>query len=168
MRCKVDVGGVVFEDDIVDVKTDSLRQPHASIGDESDKPPGLIVLHSTVLLYASDVIQRYGFASLIVIKVRQIDTRKGVPAVEAMLLDAQVDDGADGREVTLYRVRSQPLGQEIIPQGRSVRRRVGIDWSVAKNVDDGLDVPLGSPLEHLPLTNSFQPQVKLQRIMECL
>ena len=28
-----------------------------------------------------------------------------VPAVETMLLDAQVDDGTDVREVTLHRVR---------------------------------------------------------------
>ena len=102
MLCEVDVGGVVFQDDIVDVKTSSLRQPHASVSDEGDKPSGLIVLHSTVSLYAPDVLKRYGLASLIVLKVRQVDTREGVPAVEAVLLDAQVDDGADSREVALY------------------------------------------------------------------
>ena len=100
--CEVDVGGVVFEDDIVDVKTGSFRQPHACVGDEGDKPSGLIVLQSTVSLYAPDVLQRYGLASLIVLKVRQIDTREGVAAVQAVLLNAKVDDGADGREVTLH------------------------------------------------------------------
>ena len=98
MLCKVDVGGVVSKDDIVDVKTGSFRQPHACVGDEGDKPPSLIVLHLTVLLYAPDVLQRYGLTSLVILKVRQIDTRESVTAVEAMLLDAQVDNGANGRE----------------------------------------------------------------------
>ena len=120
MLCEVDVGGVVFQDDIVDVKTSSLRQPHARVSDEGDKPSGLIVLHSTVSLYAPDVIQRYGFASLIVLKVRQIDTGEGVAAVEAVLLYAQVDDGANGREVALHRVRRKPLGQKVITKGCSV------------------------------------------------
>ena len=70
VRCEVDVGGVVFKDDIVDVKTGSLRQPHARVCDEGDKPPGLIVLHPTVSLYASDVLKRYGLASFVVLKVR--------------------------------------------------------------------------------------------------
>ena len=120
MLCEVDVGGVVLKDDIVDVKTSSLRQPHACVSDEGDKSSGLIVLHPTVSLYAPDVLQRYGLASLVVLKVRQIDTRESVPAVEAMLLDAQVDDGADGREVALHRVRRQSLGQKVITKGCSV------------------------------------------------
>jgi len=102
------------------MKTSSLRQPHASIGDEGDKPSGLIVLHPTVSLYAPDVLKRYGFASLVVLKVRQIDMREGVPAVEAMLLDAQVDNGANGREVVRHRVRRQTLGQKVITKGCSV------------------------------------------------
>ena len=78
MLCEVDVGSVVFQDDIVDSKTSSLRQPHARVGDESDKPSGLNVLHSTVSLYAPDDLKRYGLASLVVLKVRQIDTEKAL------------------------------------------------------------------------------------------
>ena len=63
---KVDVGCVVFQDDVVNMKTCSLRQPHASIGDKGHKPPGLIIRYSTVLLYASDILQRYGLASLVI------------------------------------------------------------------------------------------------------
>ena len=105
MLCEVDVGGVVFENDIVDVKTGSFRQPHACVSDEGDKPSGLIVLHPTVSLYAPDVLKWYRLASLVVLKVRQIDTRESVAAVEAVLLDAQVDDRANGREVAFHRVR---------------------------------------------------------------
>ena len=72
------------------MKTGCFRQPHDRIGDEGDKPPGLIVLNPAVSLYVSDVRKRYGLASLVVLKVRQIDTREGVQAVEAMLLDAHV------------------------------------------------------------------------------
>ncbi len=85
-----------------------------------------------------------------------------------MLLDAQVDDGADGREVALHRVRRQPLGQKVITKGCSVRGRVSIDRPIAQDVNEGLYIPLGSSTEHLPLTNALQPQVKLQRIMQRL
>ena len=84
------------------MKTSSFRQSHACVGDEGDKLSGLIVLHSAVSLYAPDVLECYGVTSLIVPKVRQVDTREGVAAAEAVLLDAQVDDGADGREITLH------------------------------------------------------------------
>ena len=110
---KVDVGCVVFQDDVVNMMTCSLRQPHASIG-EGHKPPGLIIRYSTILLYASDILQRYGLSSLVIFQVRQVDSRKSVPTVKAMLLDAKVDDGADGREVTPHRVRCKTLGQKVI------------------------------------------------------
>ena len=141
------------------MKTSSFRQPHARVGDEGDKPSCLIVLHSTVSLYAFDVLKRYGLASLVVLKVRQIDTREGVLAVETMLLDVKVDDGTDGREVALHRVRRQTLTQKVITKGCSVRERVGIDRSIAQDVDDGLDVPFSSSTEHLTFTNAFQSQV---------
>ena len=81
MWFKVDVGGVCFQDDVVDMKTSSLRQPHACVSDKGDKPSGLIIRCFTVLLYASDALKRYGFSSLVVLKVREIDSREGVPAV---------------------------------------------------------------------------------------
>ena len=87
MRTDIDMGYVCISG-----QPGSFLQSHASVTDESKKPPVLIIHGHTLTLDASYGIQRYWLAFLWYF-IGHEDAGKGIPSINAMLCHRQIDDG---------------------------------------------------------------------------